>query len=186
MKRIFSILICMVLLSGCSSTKNQVDKAMMLRTGLLEGNGCSFKAMITADYGDELYKFTMQCEFDSIGNMRFTVSEPESICGISGKIDADGGALTFDDKVLAFEMLADDQITPVSAPWVMIKAVRSGYIASCGKDQAGYQIQIDDSYEENALHIDLWTNPKMDIIRAEFLWDGHRVISVDVSDYLIL
>ncbi len=186
MKRILLILICVVILSGCSSAQKQADKAMLLRTQLLDGNGCSFQAVVTADYGDELYEFTMQCEFDKNGNMKFTVLEPESICGISGKIDADGGALTFDDKVLAFEMLADDQITPVSAPWVMIKAVRSGYISSCGKDKNGYQIQIDDSYKEDALQIDLWTNFHSEILRAEFLWGGRRVISVHVTEYVIL
>lgn len=185
MKGVLSIFICIVLFCGCSS-KDHTAAAIQLRNDLLASKGCSFVSEITADYGDELYSFSMQCKFDSNGTLAFTVLKPDSIQGISGVIDADGGSLTFDDKVLAFEMLADNQITPVSAPWVMMKALRGGYITACSEDKNGYQIQLDDSYEENALRLDLWTDRQMVITHGEFLWDGRRILSLEITDFKLV
>lgn len=187
MKRVFSLLFgIMLIFCGCSAAEDQLDMAMMLRSRILEGNGCSFRAVVTADYEDALYSFTMQCDFDKEGALQFAVLEPESINGITGKIDSSGGALTFDDRVLAFEMLADDLVTPVSAPWLMMKAVRSGYIVSCTEEGTMCKIQIDDSYEENTLVLDIWTDHQMNITRGEFIWDGRRVLTIEVSNFVIL
>ena len=92
----------------------------------------SFDAEITADYGDKTYTFAMHCESDTKGDMTFTVTAPESIAGISGTISASGGKLTFSDTALAFDLMADDQLSPVSAPWILMKTLRSGYLTSCG------------------------------------------------------
>ena len=180
------VLFSVLLFSGCSMNSNLLDTALSARSRLLEGNGCEFKAEITADYGQELISFSINCAFDQHGNMQFDVIEPGTIMGISGKIDSDGGALTFDDKVLGFAMLADDQITPVSAPWLMIKSLRSGYIASCGKDGTLFKIQLDDSYNEDPLQLDLWIDQNNTIVRAEFLWRNRRIINLDVMDFKYL
>ena len=183
MKRIFLILICLLYLSGCSSGQEPIDVAHKLRSDILHSSSCLFNAHITADYGDELYEFDMQCEFDQLGNLMFSIKKPDSIAGITGRVDAKEGAFTFDDQVLAFKKITDGQLTPVTAPWVLMQAVRGGYISACGKDKDGYHIQLDESYEENPLTLDLWINHNMEISRGELLWDGRRILSIDVTDY---
>ena len=183
MKRITAVFLTLVLLTGCTGKRDELDRAMKLRASLLGCLGCSFDVTVTADYGDELYEFDMQCEFDQLGNLMFSIKKPDSIAGITGRVDAKEGAFTFDDQVLAFKKITDGQLTPVTAPWVLMQAVRGGYISACGKDKDGYHIQLDESYEENPLTLDLWINHNMEISRGELLWDGRRILSIDVTDY---
>ena len=186
MKRVFPLLLSLVFLCGCGSGQQALDAGHQLRSDIIQADGCSFVAEITADYGDELYSFSMQCDFDKDGTLVFCVLSPESISSITGKIDAGEGVLTFDDQMLAFSMLADGQITPVSAPWVMLKAVRCGYISACTAEKSGYYLQIDDRYIQDPLTVDLWIEPDGNISRGEFLWEGRRILTVQVSEFKLL
>ena len=115
--------------------------------------------------------------------MSFCVIEPAGISGITGKVHAKGGELTFDDSALAFPLLADGYISPVSAPWVFMKALRSGYIDSCGTVEEGFYILLNDSFEENPIQVDVYTNTDFIPIRTEMVWKGKRVLSIDVSNF---
>ena len=182
MKRILPVLVVLVLLCGCGSDQ-EMGRALSLRERLLTSDGCQFDAVITADYGDEIYVFSMNCCFDAEGNMNFTVTDPQSIAGITGTISHAGGKLTFDDQALLFQMLADGMVTPVSAPWLLVKTLRSGYLSSCGIDQDMLRVMIDDSYESNALHLDVWLDSDDIPVRGEILWQGRRVLSVEVRSF---
>lgn len=173
----------LILFTGCGRSDDDLSRAMALREQILQSNGCSFEAVITADYGDKLYTFTMDCETDSAGNLSFTVLEPQTIAGITGGISRDGGKLTFDDKVLAFETMADGLITPVSAPWVFMHTLRSGYLSACGMDGENLKILLDDSYKEEALRLDVWVDSQDRPFRTEILWKGSRVLSLDVKNF---
>ena len=185
MKKTAAILITLVLLlSGCSNARNHIDRAMELRA-LLLGGGCSFTAEVTADYGDKIHNFTLECTADADGNLAFTVKEPESICGITGAIRADGGYLTFDDAALQFDLMADGQVTPVSAPWILLKTLRGGYLTAAGEDEGLLRVTIDDSYESDALQLDVWLDGDNIPVRADILYDGYRILSLNVSNFLI-
>lgn len=186
MKRVLAVLMILLTLTGCTGGSDELDRAMGLRDALLKGNGCTFETVITADYGDKIYNFRMKCRSDSAGDVVFEVMHPETIAGISGTLSNVGGKLTFDDQALMFEMLADGQITPVSTPWLFVHTLRSGYVKACGKDGNGLHIQIDDSYKEDALHLDIFTNEKDMPIRVELLWQGRRIVSMDVENFTIL
>ncbi len=183
MKRVLAMLLVVFLFTGCGSGGSGMQRAMSLRERLLKSNGCAFDAVITADYGEKIYTFSMHCRTDSNGELTFTVTDPQTINGITGTIGQEGGNLTFDNQVLAFEMLADGQITPVSAPWLLIHTLRGGYLASCGEDSEGLRIRIDDSYAEDALHLDIWLSSDDLPIRGEILWQGRRVVSVEVRNF---
>ena len=181
MKKLVAAFMVLFLLCGCSNSG--INSAIDLRGKLLSGNGCEFQARITADYGDKLYSFTMNCKADATGRVDFTVVEPESIAGISGNLSSDGGNLTFDDQILSFAMIADGQITPVTAPWLFIRALQSGYIKGCGTTENGMHIQIDDSYLEDAMHVDIYTDQNEIPIRTEFLWRGRRILSMEMETF---
>ncbi|MBQ9168627.1 MAG: hypothetical protein IJX67_09510 [Oscillospiraceae bacterium] len=183
MKRIIPLLLLVLLITGCSGGNSQMDRAMELRSQLQKSTGCSFESVITADYGDKIYTFAMECRTDQAGNLSFTVTEPESISGISGTVSEDGGKLTFDDVALAFELLADDQVTPVSAPWILIHTLRGGYLTACGEENGILRLSIDDSYEDDALHLDVWLDEGDLPARGEILWDGRRILSVEVRNF---
>ena len=163
-----------------------MDNAIELRNDLQRGNGCKFKASITADYGDVSYTFAMQCSANNHGDIAFTVSEPKSISGISGSLDGDGGKLTFDDEILAFNVLADDLITPVGAPWFFLKALRGGYVKACEENEDGIHIIANDTYSDNAFQVDIYTNKDLIPIHSDIFWDGRRIVSIALSNFTIL
>mgnify|MGYP003291494083 CR=1 FL=1 len=183
MKRVFGVLLVFVWLTGCENTSSELSRAMSLRERLLASEGCTFDTVITADYGDKVYAFSMSCQADSQGNLTFTVTDPQTITGISGTVTQQGGHLTFDGQALAFKLLADGQVTPVSAPWLLIRTLRSGYLSACGVDGDDLRIAIDDSYEDKALHLDIWINSQDIPIRGEILWQGQRVVSLEVRNF---
>lgn len=186
MRRLISVLIVLLLITGCRGEDAAMERAMSLRDKMLKSNGCQFSASVTADYGEKLYTFEMKCQIDKFGNLSFEVVKPETISGIKGTVSDDRGALTFDDKVLAFELMADGQITPVCAPWILIHTLRGGYISGCGIDGDGLHMQIDDSYAEDALQMEIWTNETDIPIQGEILWKGRRILTVSVADFIFL
>ena len=93
---------------------------MSLRQRVLKADCLRFQSEITADYGDTLSVFTLDCQASSQGDVTFQVLAPESIAGIAGTIQAGKGALTFDGTALFFPLLADGQLSPVSAPWLFL------------------------------------------------------------------
>lgn len=186
MKRNLAFLLLLtVLLSGCGGN-SELDRAMTMRERLLSANGCTFDAEITADYGDKVYSFSMSCQTDQDGTVAFTVNQPESISGITGEVSGNGGKLTFDESALAFELLADGQITPVSVPWLLIHTLRSGYLTSCGTDGENLRVSIDDSYEEDALHLDIWLDSEDLPVRGEVIWQERRILSLEVKNFTLL
>lgn len=182
MKRLGWLLILLVL-TGCAGAASGIERGMALRSRLLQADGCSFDAEVTADYGDKLYMFSLTCEADASGTIAFTVTEPESIAGITGTVGKEGGRLTFEDTALQFDLMADDQISPVSAPWVFLKTLRSGYLTSACEEDGFLRLTVDDSYEDDALQLDIWLEDGDIPIRAEMLYDDRRIVSMDVKSF---
>jgi len=186
MKKAGLLAFVLLLLSGCTNQTEEIERGMTLRRKLLQASSCSFHAEITADYGEFLYTFAMECQGDADGNMTFTVSEPESIAGITGKITEENGFLIFDQQALFFSLLTDDQLSPISAPWILLKTMRSGYLTAAGMDEGRLRLTIDDSYEEDALQVDIWLDAQDMPECAEILYDGRRILSLNVTDFRIL
>lgn len=185
MKRIIPILLILVLLAGCAGARDTMDRAMALRSALL-AKGAEFDAAVTADYGDKTYSFGMHCRMEAQGKVTFSVTAPETIAGITGTVSASGGKLTFDGNALAFTLLADGQVSPVSGPWLLMKTLRSGYLTSCGVEDGCLRIAIDDSYEDDALHLDVWLDENDCPKRGEILWKGRRILTVEIENFVFL
>lgn len=162
-----------------------METALTLRKRLQQSS-CSFNAKITADYGDMIHVFDLHCQMEQDGSLAFTVLEPESIAGITGVIEAGDGKLLFDDTVLAFELLADGLVTPVSAPWIVTKTLRGGYIHASAKTADGTKLVIHDTYEEYSLQLDIWLDAESTPTAAEILWEGRRILSLIISDFCFL
>lgn len=158
---------------------------MQLRRQLLSADGCSFSAQIVADYGDELHTFAVDCQFDEQGDLSFMLTAPESISGITGTVTQEEGNFTFKDRAVAFPLLADGQLTPVSAPWVFMNALRSGYINSCTGQSDLAQVCIDDSFYEDSLQVDLWLDEDHMPVQAEILHNNRRILSLQIADFVI-
>lgn len=186
MKKIAVCALVLLLITGCSGTPSELDTGLNLRSRILQSSECAFTAIITADYGDQLHTFSLDCQTDSSGNISFTVAEPESISGIAGKLTGENGSLTFDDTVLYFPLIADGQLSPVSAPWILMNTLRSGFLSAAGMDGDKIRLTIDDSFEEDALQLDIWLDHDNAPEHADILYGGMRILSVDVKNFVIL
>lgn len=178
MKKLLAFVLALML-AGCGLSG---DPGLALRQQL-QTNPCAFQAEITADYGDSLCKFTLDCQGDDQGNITFSVSSPESIQGITGTIRGGKGALTFEDTALSFPLLADGQLSPISAPWLLLRVLRSGNLLSQGKDGSFTRLTIRDGYQEGDLLSDVWLDESGTPTRAEFLHKGRKILSIQLLSF---
>ena len=186
MKKLWCV-ITVLFLFGCSGETSEMSRALALREKLLQCESCAFDAEITADFGDKIYTFDLSCSGDKNNNLTFSVVSPESISGISGVISSSGGKITFDeDRAIAFPLLAEGELSPISAPWVLYKTLRSGYLTSCGKEGDAVRVTLNDSYEDEALQVDVWLNEKDYPETAEIFWQGRRILTLLIKDFQIL
>lgn len=186
MKRFFALVLVVMTLTACGKKNTALDNALSFRKSLLSAEGCSFDAVITADYGDVIYNFKLGCRSEGENELAFTVLQPEAIAGITGTIDQDGGNIIFDDKALFFNTMADGQISPISSPWLMLRTLKSGYIKGAGNSANGEYIQIYDSYKEDALLLNYWLHENNIPNFAEIYWQGRRVVSIEIENFEIL
>ncbi len=185
MKKWIVIVAVLFFFSGCKAGEEAIEPMLQLRSRLLQ-SGCSFDLDITADFGEETYGFSVSCTADTKGNITFQVQQPQSIAGISGKITAGKGEITFDGTALAFELLADGQLSPVSSPLVPLSTARSGYVQSGGKAADGYQVSLHDSYRDNAMDVEVWLDGENLPVQAEVLFEGRRILTMEVKNFVIV
>ena len=186
MKKLMALIVALVMLPVCTGKRDEMDRVMRLRAELLGSEGCSFTAHLTADYGDQIHEFTLYCEGRNNGDLGFRVEAPETIEGITGRFQGKEGALTFDDEVLAFPLIVDGQVTPVSGPWIFLKTLLGGYLTACGQEEEYLHLTIDDSYADDALQLEIWLNEADVPVQGEIIYDGRRILTMKFENFLIL
>ena len=88
--------------------------------------------------------------------------------------------------MLAFPMLADGQVTPVSAPWLLYKTLIGGYLRTAAQEAELLHLQIHDSYEDHALQLDVWLGAGDLPVRSEVLFQNRRILTLLVENFQIL
>lgn len=186
MKKTMAVfLLLAICLFGCDGENDALARAMQLRTSLLSAKMGSFDACVTADFGVDSYTFCMACTFDADGNIAFRVTEPETIADITGSISASGGKLTFDDTALAFPLMGDGQLSPVSAPYLLLKALRGGYVRCCALEQGMCRVTVDDSYDADAHMLDIWLDEENLPIQADIYEENRRTMTLTIEKFLL-
>ena len=185
MKQLIAIGLVTILLLGCTPKDDAMDALMSFREELINSSDVSFEAEITADYGEDYYTFSMFCSMDSTGSISFTVTEPETIRDIRGNVRSNEGELTFDDQVLTFDTMASGRISPVSAPYVLMQALRGGYISAVSKQDDGFCAMIDDSYADDALNLEVIFRNNIPV-RGEIFYEQRRILTLQLDDFQLM
>ena len=180
MKRILPLFL--VFLLGCSGPDPSMEAALDLRSRCLASPNVRFRAEIRADYITGFEEFTLDCETSPDGAVAFRVVRPEAIADICGTVRRDEGTVEFDGAVLAYPLMAQGRLSPLSGPWVVMKAIRSGCIIAAGQEGELTRITIDDSYADNALTVDVWLEDGQ-VIQAEVAWEGLRCLVMTFDDF---
>ena len=180
MKRILPLFL--VFLLGCSGPDPAMEAALDLRSRCLASPAIRFRAEIRADYITGFEEFTLDCETSPDGAVSFRVASPEEIADICGTVRRDEGTVEFDGAVLAYPLMAQERLSPLSGPWVVMKAIRSGCIIAAGQEGELTRVTIDDSYADNALTVDVWLEDGQ-VIQAEVAWEGLRCLVMTFDDF---
>ena len=180
--KLCSLLLCCFILAGCSGEKVQAGQsALDFRTDLMAHNGCSFTAQISADYGDQVYAFTLKCRSDG-EETRLQVTEPDAIAGIAATVSADGTKLQFDDAELDFGKLANGYVSPVTVPWLLVQCWMGEYIAWSGADGDLERVTYLRGYDDAELTVDTWFSNGVPL-HAEVIYDDVRCLTVEILDF---
>lgn len=165
---------------------NALQPAMNFRAELLNSGGAAFSAEVTADYGEEVYNFTLECQYATDGATKITVSAPDTLSGITAEIENETGKLTFGDTELSFGTLADGTVTPLSAPAVLGRCWQGAYIASGGKEKENYRVSYCDGFGDDQLLADTWFSQKGIPIYAELCYNETCVLMLQITDFSFL
>lgn len=186
MRVILSVIMVIAILSGCGNKSDSISEAMELRRRLSKGESTCFEAVVTADYGDRIYTFTVASVAQNTGAVDFTVVSPETIAGITGSVSEGVGKLTFDDTVLLFEPLTQGQLTPAIGPWLMIKAILGGYIRSVSNVNDALKFTIDDSFKSECFQTILTLDRDQMPSFCEIIWNNRRILSMQISNFVVM
>lgn len=183
MRRIMVLLLLTaLLLCGCGGAENLLAPAIEFRAALVQAGGCSFTANITADNGEATDEFTLRCEADETGAVRFEVTQPQTLAGITALVSADGGTVTYDGMAMDFGLLADGNVIPAAAPALAVCCWRQEYLAAAGTDETGYRATYEKDFDEKRLVIDTWFENGIPIY-AEVCYNNRRILKLKLSDF---
>ena len=74
----------------------------------------------------------------------------------------------------------------MSAGYLLVKTLRSGYLRGCGTRGDEIQVLIDDSYQEDALNLDIRLGEDHVPVSADILYKDRRFLSLEVKNFRIL
>lgn len=182
-KKLILLVLPLLLLLGCSA-QTPAQPPLSFRTALLQAGGCCFTADITADYGQTVTNFTLQCTFSPETGAQLTVTEPASIAGITAHVDESAAYVSYDDTQLALGTLANGTLAPLAAPYVLGQCWAGEYIDSTGKDGEFLRATYRMGYEEAELIVDTWFSDDPFVpVCAEISFDGRMILRAALSDF---
>ena len=134
MRRIISCVLMMtLLLTGCG--KNDADSpeqlAAQIRAEYLSLSGFFATVELCADYGEQVFDFTVNASWERDGDTVLTVTKPDLIAGITARIRDGETVLEYDGAGLSLGMLDLSGLTPVSSIPALMDCITTGYMARC-------------------------------------------------------
>ena len=140
------------------------------------------RAELTADYGDYVVPFALDCETEVNGPTHFTVAAPETLAGITAAVDETGGTVTYDGLMMDFGLLANGRLAPAAGPAVVAYCWSSAYLAAGGEEDGRFRATYEKDYEEKMLKVDTWFENGIPIY-AEVCYNGQRILNLTISEF---
>lgn len=183
MKRWFSLVMCLLMLTGCSKESADREKALSFRTALMEAGGCQFSAQIRADYGDRVYDFGVDCRFLLEDGAVLTVTSPEEIAGITAEVSQDGAQVSFDGVQLDFGQMANGHVAPMALPWLLGSGWANAYLESAVEDGEYLRVTCLMGYGEEEITLLTWLDQNRIPVQCEVIYDGTRCLTAAINEF---
>ena len=192
MRRIWSAVpLIALLLTGCGGKGTQADDlALVIRGEYLEMAGCTASLEVHADYGSRVCDYAMDAAWTEEGGLTLTLTAPEEVAGVTGRVLAGETALEFDGMYVETGPLDEAGLSPMDAFPALLAAVREGYVA---------QSTLEEGEAEQVLHltvrdpegtpgegreIQLWLSAASGaLLRGEISRDGVTVLTCEVTGF---
>ncbi len=176
-------MILLLLLTGCGAERASAQTAVSFRTSLNEAAGCSFQAEVTADYGDHIREYTLECSCTP-AETGFTVVAPEQIAGITATVTGEDAAVSYEGTILAVEEFSTRRISPMAAPCILERAWREGYVQATGMDGDLEQVEYRLGY--GSAELTVMTVFSQGIPRRGEISDGkNNLITCNISEFTL-
>ena len=182
MRRLTLLLLCLSLLTACKGEESALSQANVFRGQLLSQGGCSFTARIQADYEQEIHDFTLACHGSAQGDMTLEVLAPESISGITATVGSGSGKLSYEGLSLGFPLMAQGQISPVSAPAEVLSCWLEAFILSAGDQGGFYRASYEKKLCNNALLVDTYFENGIPI-SADLWYNSTKILHMDILEF---
>ena len=134
MRKIISCVLMMtLLLTGCGKPKDDTpeDLAAQIRAEYLSLRGWSVTVNLSANYGEQVFDFTVDSSWRRDGDTVLTVIKPDLVAGITARIRDGETVLEYDGAGISIGMLDLSGLTPVSASPTFMTCITTGYMARC-------------------------------------------------------
>lgn len=181
LKKVWMLVLAVLLLAGCAGDAPEAELTA-LRAALDKAQRVVFTAQVSANYIDSVEQFTLDCSADGSGNVEFTVGLPQEISGIRGTVSGETGSLEFEDTVLAFPLMARERISPVSGPWILLRALDRGSVAACVREGELLHVTVEDTFSGAELTVELWLSGT-ELTAGEIAYQGIRQMSLIIDDF---
>lgn len=131
-----ALMMTLVLLAGCGrggqeNIRSAEELALNIRAEYLAITSCTAAADITADYGQRVYEYSMSISWEKGGETVLTITAPESIAGITARIQDGTSYLEYDGVSLETGALSGAGLSPIEVVPAVLNYILSGYIAEC-------------------------------------------------------
>lgn len=137
------LLFCL-LLSACGNAA--LDRFQAFSARLNQSEALTFTAELTASYPDRQAQFTLRYSLED-GVQRVTVLAPDSISGISARLEAGKSTLEYDGLILDTGDLDAFGLTPMSALPLLTEAMKRGHADAFWTEEGmdGVELLYDDT-----------------------------------------
>ncbi|MEL4106669.1 hypothetical protein AAFA46_07535 [Oscillospiraceae bacterium WX1] len=135
-KTLARMILPILLLTSCSAKNNGEALALKIRASLLETTALTLTAVITADYGDRVYDFTVQYT-GGADKGDIDILAPQEIAGLKAHVSISGGTLEYDGAILDTGALTKNGLSPAEAVPLLLSQWQRGYISGCNYENLG-------------------------------------------------
>ena len=176
------LLLCLAGCGGAQGSSRAEELALTARGEYLAATSISTQAVLTADYGQRVYQFTVQVDMRG-EETTVTLLQPETVAGMTARLSPEGNVLEYDGALLELGTLDQEGLTPVGGVSAMVDALREGYVDSCTLEQDGEEEQVRILCRDPELPLGsgteytLWLDPETLALEAgEAAVDGETVL----------
>ena len=167
-----------LLLTGCGSGAEE-KRFEEFSAAMCERESVSFTANVRAEYDDHTARFTLAYagEGDSCS---VTVMEPEIISGVTMRFEGGKSVLDCESICVDTGFLDENGLTPVNALPIIVRAMRSGHLDSCAKEDG---VPVWYVVPEDGLTVALRVAGDMTPLGAELASEGRVRVFCEITDW---